>query len=160
MKVILAIKDQTSTEAVVRLATACLMDQTNEFLILNVIPPLTSYVSVAMVPDLMREMRATASSNSKKLTAEARSKLSDLCPQVKTQMITAEGVPSDEILALALRENANLIVLSSPDRNDLDRFVMGSVSRVIVSRSSCPVLMAKPIKQSDSASKMPRSATV
>ena len=54
-----------------------------------------------------------------------------------------EGHPADVILTQALRNKVDLIVAGRRSIKGVERFMMGSVSSAIVSRSECDVLIAK-----------------
>lgn len=54
------------------------------------------------------------------------------------------GDPAAELVALAERENVDLIVLSTHGRTGLMRMLMGSVAERVVQRAPCPVLTLKP----------------
>ena len=53
------------------------------------------------------------------------------------------GTPAAEILALAEREKAELIVMGSHGRGGLARIILGSVAEIVVRRAKCPVLIVK-----------------
>jgi nucleotide-binding universal stress UspA family protein len=57
------------------------------------------------------------------------------------------GAPADEIVALAEREGAELIVMGSHGRSGLARLILGSVAELVVRRATCPVLIVKHPKQ-------------
>jgi nucleotide-binding universal stress UspA family protein len=57
------------------------------------------------------------------------------------RMIT--GDPADEIVALAAKEKADLIVMGTHGRTGLGRLLMGSVAEAVVRRASCPVFTFK-----------------
>jgi nucleotide-binding universal stress UspA family protein len=54
-----------------------------------------------------------------------------------------EGVPSTEIVALADKLPADLIVMSSHGRTGLSRVLMGSVAENVLRQAKCPVLIVK-----------------
>ena len=60
-----------------------------------------------------------------------------------------EGVPADEICALAKNESIDLIVMSSHGRTGISRVLIGSVAEKVLRRAKCPVLI---VKQPTSAS--------
>jgi nucleotide-binding universal stress UspA family protein len=51
-----------------------------------------------------------------------------------------QGTPWRSIVALAERENVDLIVLGTHGRTGLLRVLMGSVAEAIVRHATCPVL--------------------
>lgn len=54
-----------------------------------------------------------------------------------------EGDPATEILEMAQREGAGLIVVGSHGRTGLRRFLLGSVSDKITTHATCSVLVIK-----------------
>jgi len=57
------------------------------------------------------------------------------------QQLTVEGDPADEILKFADEIGADLIVMGSHGRTGVLRVLMGSVSRKVLDRAKCPVLI-------------------
>jgi len=55
----------------------------------------------------------------------------------------AEGVPAEEVLRVARRQRADLLVLGTHGRTGLRRALMGSVAERIVSQARCPVLTVR-----------------
>jgi nucleotide-binding universal stress UspA family protein len=51
------------------------------------------------------------------------------------------GVPYDEILTFARRENADAIVMGTHGRTGLKRFLMGSVAERVLRTAPCPVVI-------------------
>jgi len=60
---------------------------------------------------------------------------------MKGRTAIEKGVPSVEILAIAKRERASLIVMGSHGKSNLAGVVVGSVSEEVLRRSSVPVLI-------------------
>jgi nucleotide-binding universal stress UspA family protein len=55
-----------------------------------------------------------------------------------------EGKPAEEIVKLANKENANLIVIATHGYSGFNRFVFGSVTERVVRTARCPVLTVRP----------------
>jgi nucleotide-binding universal stress UspA family protein len=77
----------------------------------------------------------------------AREQLEQVVPpdpslRVRRELLT--GDPAKEIVDLADREKADLIVVGSHGRTGLERLLMGSVAESIVRHAQCPVLTVKP----------------
>ncbi len=53
------------------------------------------------------------------------------------------GVPADEIIEYANRNDVDLIVMGTHGRTGLTRLLMGSVAEAVVRRAECPVLTLK-----------------
>ena len=64
---------------------------------------------------------------------------------VSCQYHYVEGVPADEICALAAIENIDLIVMSSHGRTGLSRVLIGSVAEKVLRGAKCPVLIVKQV---------------
>jgi nucleotide-binding universal stress UspA family protein len=54
------------------------------------------------------------------------------------------GYAAEEILALAEKENADMIIMGTHGRRGLDRILFGSVAEKVVKCSNCPVLTIRP----------------
>lgn len=59
---------------------------------------------------------------------------------VSCDKVVAEGIPGDEILSFASKEDISLIVMGNVGRTGLDKFLLGSVAEKIVRNSKIPVL--------------------
>jgi nucleotide-binding universal stress UspA family protein len=59
---------------------------------------------------------------------------------VHTTLVLREGKPAREILALAERLTADLIVLGTHGRSAFERSVIGSVAEAVLAKSICPVV--------------------
>jgi len=51
------------------------------------------------------------------------------------------GIPRQEILAVSIEWEADLIVMGTHGRTGFDHFISGSVSESVLRRASCPVLI-------------------
>jgi universal stress protein A len=61
-------------------------------------------------------------------------------PKVRYEHRLLFGSPAEELVGLAQREKADLIVMSTHGRTGLKRLLMGSVAEVVVRKAPCPVL--------------------
>jgi nucleotide-binding universal stress UspA family protein len=59
----------------------------------------------------------------------------------KTAIVT--GIPCDEIIAAADKNDASLIVLGTHGRTGLDRILFGSTAERVVRSAGCPVLTVR-----------------
>lgn len=59
--------------------------------------------------------------------------------EIRTTVVS--GVAHQSILATAAELNPDLIVMGSPNRNAVDRIVMGSTTTPVLRRAQCPVLV-------------------
>jgi nucleotide-binding universal stress UspA family protein len=62
---------------------------------------------------------------------------------VEVETEVKRGYPAAEIMALADRINAEMIVVGNLGRTGIDHLLMGSVSGEIVKKSCCPVLVVR-----------------
>jgi nucleotide-binding universal stress UspA family protein len=60
---------------------------------------------------------------------------------VKT--VIRDGIPAEEILKVARKENVELIILGCTRNNAFNRFISGSVARDVEKNAKVPVLVAK-----------------
>ncbi len=58
--------------------------------------------------------------------------------------VIVSGIPYDEILAMADKEKASMIVLGTHGRAGLDHLLFGSTAERVVRRSKCPVMTIRP----------------
>jgi len=69
-------------------------------------------------------------------------KIDDECHgEVKLNMITEEGSPSDIIVKKVKEENIDLVVMGTSGKHGLDRFLLGSVAENVVRSAPCPILV-------------------
>ena len=61
-------------------------------------------------------------------------------PPQKIRMVIKVGNPGEEILKVALKENADLIIMGIKSRSDLEYALIGSVAEKVFRRSPIPIL--------------------
>jgi nucleotide-binding universal stress UspA family protein len=79
-----------------------------------------------------------------KARREAQGKLDVLAAaktHLPTRSIVRDGLPEYEILEIAEKIKAKMIILGRQDRNPLSRLIFGSVTRDILEMARCPVLV-------------------
>jgi universal stress protein A len=79
------------------------------------------------------------------LAAHADHALDDLAaalvrPGLALDWEVAEGVPAEQILAVAARDQVDLIIMGTHGRRGLARLLLGSVAEEVVRRATCGVL--------------------
>jgi nucleotide-binding universal stress UspA family protein len=75
-----------------------------------------------------------------------RQRLEQVLPTISDVQYThqyLEGMPVDEIVKFAQRENIDLIVMASHGRTGLPRLLMGSIAEGVMRTAHCAVLIAK-----------------
>lgn len=60
---------------------------------------------------------------------------------VKVEFITLRGHPAEKILDFAEKNAVDMIVVGSLGKNDVERFLLGSVSEKVVRNAKVPVLV-------------------
>jgi len=58
--------------------------------------------------------------------------------------VIVSGIPYDEIIAMAEKEQVSMIVLGTHGRAGLDHLLFGSTAERVVRRSRCPVMTIRP----------------
>lgn len=66
------------------------------------------------------------------------------CNDVRVDRVTATGYAADEILAQALEEGIDLIVMSTHGRTGLNKFFYGSVAEKVLRNAPCAVMVVRP----------------
>ena len=64
-------------------------------------------------------------------------------PVTKVHTVLAQGPVAHTIVSQAKRRRADLLIVGSRGLSDIQGFLLGSVSRTIVSQAPCPVLVVK-----------------
>jgi nucleotide-binding universal stress UspA family protein len=87
-----------------------------------------------------------------------RQRLEQVVPPVSDVQHThqyLEGLPVDEIVKFAKREDIDLIVMASHGRTGLSRLLMGSIAEGVMRKAACPVLIVRqPAKEHDRMEEM------
>lgn len=94
-------------------------------------------VSAATLNEIERGTRLWAERQGQRLAAKARK------AGVKAVATVEQGDPSAEILRVARRVRAGLIVIGTHGRTGLPRLVLGSVADRVVRTATCPVLTVR-----------------
>ncbi|HVB99208.1 MAG TPA: universal stress protein [Candidatus Dormibacteraeota bacterium] len=142
MKILLAIDGSKFSKAAASSVMA-LAPPRSQVRVLHVVEPPSALIAREMTgydADLSvvwREQRKTVEALAKKIAGELRSKKLE----VKSQVL--EGDPRSEIVDVASKWKADLIVVGSHGRKGLERFLMGSVSDAVVHHAPCSVLVVR-----------------
>jgi nucleotide-binding universal stress UspA family protein len=87
-------------------------------------------------------------SSFEKLEATAQRKLERLarrvCEAVQYRVHVTDANPDVEILVMATRLRANMIVMATHGRKGLRRILLGSVAEAVMREAPCPVLTVRP----------------
>jgi nucleotide-binding universal stress UspA family protein len=63
--------------------------------------------------------------------------------RAQPELVVRKGLPTDEILTFANKNDVDLIVMGTHGRQGLDRLTMGSVTEKVLRKASCPVLAVR-----------------
>jgi nucleotide-binding universal stress UspA family protein len=102
--------------------------------------------TMALDPDLQSRMEEEAEEAAKTKLKEQVQKIREAGIEVAA-IHTSVGFPDVEIVGLAERLGAGLIVMGSRGLGPLKRALMGSVSDSVVRHAHCPVLVVRPEKE-------------
>jgi nucleotide-binding universal stress UspA family protein len=102
--------------------------------------------TMALDPDLRSRMEVEAEEAAKTNLEMQVQKIREAGIEVAA-IHTSVGFPDVEIVGLAERLGAGLIVMGSRGLGPLKRALMGSVSDSVVRHAHCPVLVVRPEKQ-------------
>lgn len=105
-------------------------------------------ISIITIPDAETAI-ANAEAIRQSFKAQGESVLESLKAQAGKNGVTAETMISEgdvhnEIVGVADRIKAGLIVMGSHGRRGLNRLVLGSVAESVARRAHCPVLLVRP----------------
>jgi nucleotide-binding universal stress UspA family protein len=140
MRVLLAIDESKFSEQATRAVLAQLRRTGTEVRVLNVIEPISSYVSADLFPHLV--------SHSAQIEQDRHKQAKELVQRVarrlrkagfKASEVVEDGDPKTQIVDHAAQWRADLIVLGSLGLKGLDRLLMGSVSAAVSSHAGCSV---------------------
>jgi nucleotide-binding universal stress UspA family protein len=143
-KILVATDFSATSNAAVALATSLARQQGAQLLIVHVqeSPLVYSGVEFDYRPEEPRE--------------EMLRQLQEVAPtdvSVPYEHRLIAGVPGPAIVAVAQKENADLIVIATHGRTGISRALMGSVAEEVVRKATCPVLTIKPTATAPSASR-------
>lgn len=88
----------------------------------------------------------TISEEIKEAAIEAKNKLKQMVDDtefgdVECDYILRDGKPENAIVDVALELNINLIVMSTDGKDSMSDYVSGTISQIVIDKSSCPVLV-------------------
>jgi len=99
--------------------------------------------------ELVRVQAARALEEAKEFAAKARDRVRSFYPDWQVRAVGLAGTPSIELINKADEWNADLVVVGSQGRSALGRFVLGSVSKKVVTDSHHSVRVTRgTVKQS------------
>jgi nucleotide-binding universal stress UspA family protein len=119
--------------------------------LLHVLPPAADYVSEGTVGigDLLGAERRRA----QHVFADIRAMLP---PGITAVDYLREGEPSAEIVSLARRWGADLVVVGTHGAGRIGSFLLGSTAQAVIHKSPCPVLV---VRQQVESTRAPHAST-
>ncbi len=66
---------------------------------------------------------------------------------VRIRTMKKEGIPADEIVETAKKEDVDLIVIGTLGRSALEKLLLGSVAEKVIRHAPCPVLVIRTKKK-------------
>jgi nucleotide-binding universal stress UspA family protein len=158
MRVLLAIDESKFSEQAERAVAAQLRRAGTEVRVLNVIEPISSYVSADLFPHLV--------AHTAQIEKDRRKQAKELVQRVarrlrkagfKASEVVEDGDPKTKIVDYAAKWPADLVVLGSHGLKGLDRLVMGSVSAAVSNHVGCSVEIVR-VRAAKKTSRQKRSA--
>jgi nucleotide-binding universal stress UspA family protein len=113
-----------------------------EITILSVLQPLVGLIDPALVKyecQMLDELGA----QQMQYTEDAKRELQKGLSNCSVRVILANGNVADEILNMARKWHADLIVMGSHGRTGFEKFLLGSVAQAVVCHSPCTVEVTK-----------------
>jgi len=110
-----------------------------EVMLLHVIQPYSVPVELGFLPPEWVDSQQS-------FVTAAREELDKLCareigPRARCQAQVREGLPWQEIIAVAQEIRADLIILATHGRTGLSHVLLGSVAERVIRHAPCPVLV-------------------
>lgn len=151
MKIVVAIEDKIYAQAITDCICSMTWDEKPEFKILSAVPPLKFPIpAVAGAADTryveVQEERRRAA---KSLVLGVGTQIAQHVPHATIEDAVIDGDPKVKITELAKDYEADLIVMGSHSRGNLERLFVGSTSLTVLSHSPCSVLIVKLAQTAD-----------
>jgi len=111
-------------------------------------PTLTQYTGFHVPPNTIDSFVGEIVTGAERSMADF---VADNFSGVDAKGVVVVGYAAEEILALAEREQADLIIMGTHGRKGIDRILFGSVAEKVVKSSLCPVLTMRPLDDEEEA---------
>jgi universal stress protein A len=122
----------------VRYAMEMARDLSAEVIVLHVVPVGEDWAAPRPGAAPVRDLLANETAALEKFLAD---KLADELNLVEIRKRVELGSPIPNIVNMAERESADMIVMATHGRTGLKHILLGSVAEKVVARASCPVLV-------------------
>ena len=130
---------ECSLEHVTAVAKGCAVP---DVVLLHIIEPPTYTAYAVISQEILSDILRKSKTKFKRYMAKAVDKLKKNGINAKTVII--EGMPSDEILNYADKNQIDLIIMSTKGSSGLTRWAFGSVTDKVMRNSPVPVLVIAP----------------
>jgi len=150
MKVLLAVDELTFGMAIVEFVREHHWPEGTVFRVMNCIETVPAVANLAGVPVLLPEDVFDESNDyAQRIVHEVTTRIRAMYPEHEVQTDVVRGNASYEILQMAKEWPADLILMGSHGRKGFTRFLMGSVSRDVVSNGPCSAVVIRlPVQES------------
>lgn len=144
MKILLAARDESDGILLTDYVAKNFSNKEHEFVIVHVIPPVTSYVGLAPVAELLDEAIRLDHQTAREIvrTVSSRLKTNGLVGEDDTDELVVEGNIADEILRAANLLNCDLIIVGRSQRKGLQKWLLSSPIARVATSSQCATLVA------------------
>ena len=136
-KILVAVDDSDFTNQTINFALELAKNLKATLAIVNVIDAAIVAVGADSVVFPMEQI-TELKKNAEDLISSIKQKLGN---EITVEEYITEGKPSDEIIAVAGKINANLIVMGTHGRTGVMHLIMGSVAESVIRHSNIPVLV-------------------
>jgi nucleotide-binding universal stress UspA family protein len=109
-------------------------------------PTLTQYTGFHVPPNTIDSFVGEIVSGAERSMTEF---MAENFKDVEAKGLVVVGYAADEILALADKEEVDLIVMGTHGRKGIDRILFGSVAEMVVKSAICPVLTIRPADEDE-----------
>ena len=111
-------------------------------------PTLTQYTGFHVPPNTIDSFVGEIVSGAERSMAEF---MLENFKDVEAKGLVVVGYAAEEVLAMAEKEQVDLIVMGTHGRKGIDRILFGSVAEKVVKNAICPVLTIRPGDDEDEA---------
>ena len=140
-KIVCALDLSEHSKAVAEYATMLARMAGAEIVAVYVAPTLTQYTGFHVPPNTIDSFVGEIVTGAEKaMSAFVAEYFADV--EVRAEVVV--GYAAEEILAVAEKEAADLIVMGTHGRKGIDRILFGSVAEKVVKNSTLPVLTIRP----------------
>ena len=104
-------------------------------------PTLAQYTGFHMQPSAVDSFVGEIVSGAERSMSEF---MANNFEEVEARGVVVVGYAAEEIMAMAEKEQADLIIMGTHGRKGIDRILFGSVAEKVVTNATCPVLTIRP----------------